>query len=66
MPIVTRAVVARRRNQWGEWVVRAYTADGKRYPPADYHTNDRADAEGTARAMVTEQNTETGLTPDRQ
>jgi hypothetical protein len=52
--IVKRAVVAPRRNTWGEWVVRAYDQHGKRWPEADYHTDDKADAEGTAKLMVKE------------
>lgn len=36
----------------GEYVVKAYGEDGKRYPAADYFTDDKADAESTARAMT--------------
>jgi len=45
------ANVSRRRNEWGEWVVRVWV-DGVRRPEADYMTEDRDDAEATARAMV--------------
>lgn len=51
---ITRAVVSIRRNEWGEWVVRAYVGDD-RYPAADYYTDDRSDAQQTARAMVQQQ-----------
>lgn len=36
----------------GEYIVRAYDQNGKRWPEADYFTNDKADAESTAAAMV--------------
>lgn len=36
----------------GEYIVRAYNAAGKRIPQADYFTTDKADAEGTAKAML--------------
>lgn len=49
---VARAVVARRRNQWGEFVVKAYDQDGAHYPAADYHTDDLQDAISTADAMM--------------
>ena len=52
MRIVAKSTVAARRNEWGEWIVRAYDQDGKRFPEADYHTDDRADAEATAAAMT--------------
>ena len=35
----------------GEWIVRAYTAEG-RYPRGDYYATDRQDARSTANAMV--------------
>lgn len=35
-----------------EFIVEAYDADGKRMPNSDYYTDDRADAQATARAMV--------------
>jgi hypothetical protein len=50
--VVTRVTVASRRNEWGEFVVRAYDQDGRRYPPADYFTDDRKDAVQTAAVMV--------------
>lgn len=49
---VARVTVARRRNEYGEFVVRAYDQDGRRYPEADYFTSDRDDAVGTGEAMV--------------
>lgn len=51
-PPVARAVISPRRNEWGEWTVRAYDASGRRVPSADYFTDDRGDAEATALAMV--------------
>lgn len=36
----------------GEWVVRAYDSRGIRQPQADYFTNDKKDAEDTAKMMV--------------
>ena len=49
---VAKAVVPKRRNAYGEWVVRAYDADGRRMPDADYYTDDLADAQATAELMV--------------
>lgn len=49
---LSKAVVASRKNEHGEWVVRAYDENGKRYPAADYFTTDRNDAVGTAAAMM--------------
>lgn len=46
------ANVSRRKNEYGEWVVRVWE-DGIRNPAADYFTTDKQDAEDTARAMVT-------------
>lgn len=46
---VTRTTI---RKVDGEYVVKAYDQHGKRWPDADYFTNDKADAEGTAEAMV--------------
>lgn len=40
-----------KKNDWGEWVVRLHV-DGKFV--SDYHTNDRADADITAAAMMRE------------
>lgn len=37
----------------GEWQVKAWDKTGKRLPMADYFTDDRDDAEDTAKAMVT-------------
>jgi hypothetical protein len=36
----------------GEYIVRAYDQDGKRWPDCDYFTDDRQDALDTARAML--------------
>ena len=40
-----------RDSEWQEYRVRL-SVDGKLRPDADYHTDDRADAEQTARSMV--------------
>ena len=40
------------RKQDGEYVVKAYDANGKRMPEADYFTDDKTDAEQTAKVMV--------------
>jgi len=50
--VVAQAVVSKRKNAYGEWVVRAYSADGQRMESADYHTTDKDDAETTAGMMV--------------
>jgi hypothetical protein len=42
----------KKRNAFGEYVVRAYDEDGKRYPPADYYTDDWDDAVSTANLMA--------------
>jgi hypothetical protein len=47
-----KATIPARRNEHGEYHVRFYTPDGKRYAEADYFTDDRMDAIGTARKMV--------------
>lgn len=39
-----------RKNEWGEYVVKAYK-DGKRYPDADYFTDDKTDALETLKAL---------------
>jgi hypothetical protein len=52
MRVVSKVTVSPRKNEWGEFVVRAYDQDGKRWPEADYHTDDRQDAEQTAKAMT--------------
>jgi len=49
---VAKATVSKRKNEYGEFVVRAYDANGKRLPDADYHTDDKVDAEQTAKAML--------------
>lgn len=51
MPIVTKYVASKRKNQWGEYVVKAYLADGKRYPDADCFEAMREDADNTAKAL---------------
>jgi hypothetical protein len=50
--IVSKVTVPKRKNEWGEFVVRAYDQNGRRYPEADYHTNDRQDAIQTGEAMI--------------
>lgn len=45
------ARVSSRKNEFGEWVVKVYNADGSRRPQADYFTDDRADADATAKAI---------------
>jgi len=47
--VITRTKIVKRD---GEYIVRAYNAQGQRLPLSDYYTNDRADAEGTAALMV--------------
>lgn len=53
-PVVTRYDVAKRRNEFDEWVVRAWLADGKRYTAADAFEGSKADAEATADALNTD------------
>lgn len=48
MPIARTTI----SKQDGEYVVKAYDANGKRMPDADYFTNDKADALATAALMV--------------
>lgn len=43
---------AYRDSENGEYVVRFTGRDGARRPDADYFTDDKSDALGTARAMV--------------
>ena len=43
--------IVHRDAEWREYRVRL-KVDGKLRPDADYHTDDRADAEQTARSMV--------------
>lgn len=40
----------------GEWIVKAWDQNGKRFEEADYFASDRADAEGTARLMLDPKN----------
>jgi hypothetical protein len=35
-----------------EWIVRAYDQHGRRFPEADYFTDNREDAEATAARMI--------------
>lgn len=49
---IAKTVVSKRKNAYGEFVVRAYDQNGNRCPNAYYYTNDLEDAENTARAMV--------------
>ena len=49
-PLIDAAIVHHNRVD-DEYVVKAY-AQGKRYPEADYFTNDKTDAENTAKAMT--------------
>jgi hypothetical protein len=49
---IGRAVVDAKRNAYGEYVVKAYDQQGRRYALADYFTDDKADAIATAAAMV--------------
>lgn len=44
--------LAKKRNEYGEYVVKAFDADGSRYPQGDYFTNDWADALATSEAMA--------------
>lgn len=41
-----------RDTDWGEFVVQLRRGNKHILPSADYFTDDRADAEGTARAML--------------
>lgn len=52
MGVVTKVTLRKRRNEYREFVIRAYTADGKRYPDGDYHTDQWDDAESTYHAML--------------
>ena len=49
-PDGTRRAVVYRDSEWGEFRVN-FTLDGTRKPRAYYHTDDKADALGTARLM---------------
>jgi hypothetical protein len=49
--MLSRVTLRKRRNEWGEYVVRAYDRDGRRYPDGDYFTDDWEDAVNTAEAM---------------
>lgn len=39
------------KNEFGEYRVRLFI-DGRKYPPADYFTNDKSDAVETAKVML--------------
>jgi len=41
-----------KKHNGGEYIVKAYDANGKRMPEADYFTDDKTDAEQTAKVMV--------------
>jgi hypothetical protein len=49
---IARTKISTRRNQFGEYVVKAYDSNGSRMPDHDYYTNDKSDAIATA-AMMT-------------
>lgn len=49
---VAKAVVASKKNDEGEYAVLAYDSKNRRIPSADYFTNDKTDADQTAKAMV--------------
>lgn len=48
---VTRVTIRRRRDEFREFVIRAYAADGSRLPDCDYFTDDWDDAQSTYAAM---------------
>ena len=47
--------LSHKRNEHGEYVCRAYSADGKRMSECDYHTDDLDDAVATREAMMASQ-----------
>jgi len=49
---VARVTVPTRPTVEREWIVRAYDQHGRRFPEADYFTDNREDAEATAARMV--------------
>jgi len=51
MPIIAKVTLRKRRNDCGEYVVRAFDASGKRLPECYYYTDNWDDAVETARAM---------------
>jgi hypothetical protein len=59
--VITKVTLRKRRNDCGEYVVRAYTADGRLYPAGYYFTDNWDDAVETARAMNNVINAERGL-----
>jgi hypothetical protein len=48
---IVKTTIRRRKNEWGEFVVRVFTPTGHR-PAADYFTDDWDDARRTAADMV--------------
>lgn len=48
---VTKVTLRRKRDGGGDYVIRAYSADGKRLPDCDYFTDDWDDAQSTYAAM---------------
>jgi hypothetical protein len=50
--ITTKITIPKRPNQWGEYHCKAFDQDGKRQPEADYHTDDRQDAEDTKKMIL--------------
>lgn len=53
MKIVTRVVTIKVND---EWINHAYDQSGKRFPAADYYTDDKRDALNTASAMIRHSN----------
>ena len=51
MTNVARTTISR-KNEFGEYVVRAYDRHGRRLPDADYYACDMADARATAQQMT--------------
>ena len=49
--VITRATVGR-NSEYQEYIVRSYDQYGKRFPSADYYTDDRLDAYLTRIAML--------------
>lgn len=47
-----RMVASLRRNDYGEFVVRCYVDNGRRYPDGDAFETDKQSAQDTARAMA--------------
>ena len=49
---IARVTVPTRPTVEREWIVRAYDQHGRRFPEADYFTDNREDAEATAARMI--------------